>query len=57
MANRKAIVPQAELTRVLKAHLAAGIPITRTVITANGTITVHTVNDQHSDAPNPWDEA
>ena len=56
MANRKAVITQAELTRCLKAHRAAGIPIAKTETKPDGTIVVYSIgqNDQNSD--NPWDQ-
>lgn len=57
MANRRAAITQADLARVLRAHRDAGIPIARTVVAPTGAVTVYTVNDAGSEAPNPWDEA
>lgn len=56
MANRKAVITQAELTRCLKAHRDAGIPIAKTETKPDGTIVVYSIgqNDQNSD--NPWDQ-
>lgn len=56
MANRKAVITQAELTRCLKAHRDAGIPIAKTETKPDGTIVVYSIgqNDQTSD--NPWDQ-
>ncbi len=57
MANRRALITQADLARVLRAHRDAGIPVARTVITSTGTVTIYTVNDPRDEGPNPWDEA
>ena len=56
MANRKAIVTQAELTRCLKAHRDAGIPISKTETKQDGTIVVYAMGQDEQSKGNPWDQ-
>lgn len=56
MANRKAIVTQAELTRCLKAHRDAGIPIAKTETKPDGTIVVYAMGQADQSKDNPWDQ-
>lgn len=56
MANKKAIVTQAELTRCLKAHRDAGIPIAKTETKQDGTIVVYAVGHVDQTKDNPWDQ-
>jgi hypothetical protein len=55
MANRRANITQAELTRYLKAYRDANIPIARTEIGRDGTVTIYTIDKATEDANNPWD--
>jgi hypothetical protein len=55
MANRRAIVTQSELTRCLKAHRDAGIPIAKTETKPDGTIVVYAVSQADQTKDNPWD--
>ena len=57
MAQRKATLTQAELTRYLKAYRDAGIPVARTEIARDGKVTIYTVADASAETPNPWDAA
>ena len=54
--NRRATFSQADVTRALKAHVAAGIPVARTEVTPDGRIVVFTVHDGAATGePNDWD--
>ncbi len=57
MANRKAVVTQAELTRYLKAYRDAGIPVARTEIGKDGRVVIITANDTQGHEQNDWDAA
>ena len=57
MAQRKATLTHAELTRYLKAYRDAGIPVARTEIGRDGKVTIYTVADPSAETPNPWDAA
>ena len=56
MANKKAIITQTELTRCLKAHRDAGIPIAKTETKQDGTIVVYAVGHADQTQDNPWDQ-
>jgi hypothetical protein len=56
MANRKALVTQSELTRCLKAHRDAGIPIAKTETRPDGTIVVYSIDLNRRENDNPWDK-
>ncbi len=55
MANRRAAITQAELTRYLKAYRDAGIPVARTEIGRDGKVVIYTTDTATDDANNPWD--
>lgn len=57
MANRRAVLTQAELTRYLKAYRDAGIPVARTEIARDGKVVIYTTDTATDDANNPWDAA
>ena len=56
MANRPAKITQAELTRILKAHRDAGMPVARTEIDRNGNVVVICHEGGATSGSNPWDE-
>jgi hypothetical protein len=55
LANREALIRQADLSRILKAFMDAGIAVTRTEI-QNGKVVVYTEPNEEK-AQNPWDNA
>ncbi len=57
MANRRAPISQAELTRYLKAYRDAGIPVARTEIDRDGKVVIYTTDSAGDDRNNPWDAA
>lgn len=57
MADRRAVITQAELTRILKAYRDAGLPVARTEITRDGKIVVHSAESAAGETNNPWDAA
>jgi hypothetical protein len=57
MANPKAKITQAELTRYLKAYRDADIPIGRTEIARDGTVVIITATDTPASTQNDWDSS
>lgn len=57
MANTFALVKQAELTRYLKATVAAGVSVGRVVIGRDGSVTIYPTSDDDKagDNKNDWD--
>lgn len=55
MANARAPIKQAELTRYLKAWLAAGLPVPRVEIRPDGTAIILPTEDKTGDSVNDWD--
>lgn len=57
MANQSATLTQAALTRILKAHRDAGIPVVRTEIGRDGKVVVYSTERDQDSTANPWDAA
>jgi hypothetical protein len=55
MGSRKAVVTQAELTRCLKAHRDAGVPIAKKETRPDGTIVIYSTDQNDHRQENPWD--
>jgi len=55
MANCRAVLKQAELTRYLRAWLAAGLPMPRVEIRPDGTAIILPTEDKTGDSENDWD--
>lgn len=55
--SAKAAIPQADLTRILRAAKAADYPVSVTVNRATGDIVIFPVTAKNAPSPNPWDEA
>ena len=56
MANRRAPVTQAEITRCLRAARDAGIPVARFEISRDGKVIVIAGDPEQRSEPNPWDQ-
>jgi ABC-type sugar transport system substrate-binding protein len=56
MANRKATVTQAEITRALRAARDAGIPVARFEIGRDGKVIIIAGDPGQRNEPNPWDQ-
>jgi L-asparaginase/Glu-tRNA(Gln) amidotransferase subunit D len=56
MANQSAAITQSALTRILKAHRDAGIPVVRTEIGRDGKVVVYSTERDQDGSENPWDK-
>jgi hypothetical protein len=55
MAGRRALITQADLTRCIKAAVAAGLPVASVDIRPDGSVRLFTIPPQDDDGPNPCD--
>ena len=56
MAGTAATIKKADLTRVLKSAVAAGLPVAKFSVSKDGTLTINTVGNTGPTDTNPWDQ-